>query len=63
MGKRRPTTTFTVVAEAGGSRITRHIDMQPSGLLRLMAPMMSGMMRKRNVAFLANLKRVLESGP
>jgi hypothetical protein len=36
--------------------------MQPFGLMRLMAPMMGGMMRKRNVGFLANLKRVVESG-
>ena len=62
MGKLQPTTTFTVVDEAGGSRITRHIDMTPSGLMRLMAPMMGGMMQKRNVGFLQNLKRVLESG-
>lgn len=61
MGKLQPTTTFTVVAEAGGSRITRHIDMQPTGLMRVMAPLMGGMMRKRNAGFLANLKRVLES--
>lgn len=61
MGKLQPTTTFTVVAEGGGSRVTRHIDMQPSGLLRLMTPMVGGMMRKRNVGFLTNLKGVLES--
>ena len=61
MGKLQPTTTFTVVPEGGGSRVTRRIDMQPSGLMRLMAPMMGGMMRKRNVGFLTNLKRVLES--
>ena len=62
MGKLQPTTTFTVEPEGDGARITRRIDMQPSGLLRLVAPMMGGMMRKRNVGFLANLKRVLESG-
>jgi len=62
MGKLQPTTTFTVVDEAGGSRISRHIDMAPTGLMRLMAPMMGGMMRKRNVGFLENLKRVLETG-
>ena len=62
MGKLQPTTTFTVAAETRGSRVTRRIDMQPSGIMRLMAPMMGGMMRKRNVGFMANLKRVLESG-
>jgi hypothetical protein len=34
--------------------------MQPLGLMRVMAPFMSGMMRKRNVGFLANLRRVIE---
>jgi uncharacterized protein YndB with AHSA1/START domain len=63
MGKLRPTTTFTVVAEGDGSHITRRIEMPTSGLLSLMAPFMSGAMRKRNVGFLANLKRVLESAP
>ena len=32
--------------------------MQPLGLMRVMAPFMSGMMR--NVGFLANLRRVIE---
>jgi len=63
MGKLQPVTTFTVVPDGAGSRITRHIDMEPSGLLRLMAPFMGNTMRSRNVGFLANLKRVLESEP
>jgi uncharacterized protein YndB with AHSA1/START domain len=60
MGKLRPTTTFTVVPDATGCRVTRRIDMEPQGLMRAMAPFMGGMMRKRNDAFLANLRRVLE---
>jgi len=36
--------------------------MQPVGLLRLIAPFMGSMMRKRNAGFLANLKSVLEAG-
>jgi len=61
MGKMRATTTFTVVPEGAGCRVTRRIDMEPHGLVRLMAPFMGGMMRKRNAGFLANLRRVLES--
>jgi hypothetical protein len=34
--------------------------MEPQGLMRVMAPFMGGMMRKRNAEFLANLRRVLE---
>ena len=60
MGKLQPTTTFTVVPEKTGCRVTRRIDMEPHGLMRAMAPLMGGMMRKRNDAFLANLKHVLE---
>jgi uncharacterized protein YndB with AHSA1/START domain len=61
MGKLQPTTTFTVVPDGEGCRVTRKIDMEPPGLMRLIAPFMGGMMRKRNVGFLANLKRVLEN--
>ena len=62
MGKLVPTTTFTVVPDGDGCLVTRRIEMEPKGLLmRVMAPFMAGMMRKRNVGFLANLKRVLES--
>ena len=60
MGKMEPTTIFTVAPDGEGSRITRRIEMEPPGLMRLMAPFMGGMFRKRNVGFLANLKRVLE---
>jgi hypothetical protein len=34
--------------------------MEPQGVIRVMAPFMGGMMRKRNAGFLANLRRVLE---
>lgn len=61
MGTMEPTTTFTVVPENGGCRVTRRIDMEPHGLLRLMAPFMGGMARRRNAEFLANLRRVLET--
>jgi carbon monoxide dehydrogenase subunit G len=61
MGKMKPTTTFTVQPEGAGARVTRKVEMEPSGMMRLMAPMMGGMFRKRNVMFVANLKRALES--
>jgi len=61
MGKLRPVTILTVEPDGAGSRITRRVEMQPVGLLRLMAPFMGGMVSKRNAEFLANLKRVLEA--
>ena len=62
MGKLEPITTFTVVPDGQGCRVTRRIDMEPLGLMRVMAPFMGGMMRNRNAGFLANLRRVLENG-
>ncbi len=63
MGKLEPSTILSVEPEGSGSRITRRIEMEKApGMMRLMAPFMGGMMRKRNAGFLANLKRVLEAG-
>jgi uncharacterized protein YndB with AHSA1/START domain len=61
MGKFEPVTTLTVEPDGGGSRITRRLDMEPEGMLRIVAPFTGGMMRNRNAGFLANLKRVLEA--
>jgi uncharacterized protein YndB with AHSA1/START domain len=62
MGKLTPTVILTVEPEGQGSRFTRRVEMEPPGLLRLMAPFMTGTFRKRNAGFVANLKRVLEAG-
>jgi carbon monoxide dehydrogenase subunit G len=63
MGRFQPTTTFTVTPEGPGARVSRKVEMAPSGMMRLMAPLMGGMFRKRNVMFVANLKRALEGSP
>lgn len=60
-GNMKPVLTLTVEPDGGGSRITRRLDMEPKGMLRIMAPFTVGMMRKRNAGFLANLRRVLEA--
>jgi uncharacterized protein YndB with AHSA1/START domain len=62
MGKMEPTVIHTVEPNGEGCRFTRRFEMEPIGLLRLMAPLMSGMFRKQNARFVANLKRVLEAG-
>jgi uncharacterized protein YndB with AHSA1/START domain len=62
MGKMKPTTTFTVQPEGSGARISRKVEMETQGMMKLMAPLMGGMFRKRNVKFLGNLKRVMEGG-
>lgn len=60
MGKFQPTTTFTVAPEGSGARVSRKVEMETRGIMKLMAPMMGGMFRKRNVMFVGNLKRALE---
>ena len=60
MGKMAPTVILTVEPQAEGSRFTRRVEMEPPGIMRLMAPFMGGMFRKQNAGFVANLKRVLE---
>jgi hypothetical protein len=62
MGNMKPVLTLTVESDGGGSRITRRLDMEPKGMLRIIAPFTEGMMRRRNAGFLTNLKRVLEAG-
>lgn len=62
MGRFEPTVILTVEPDEAGARVTRRLEMEPSGLLRVMAPFMGGVMRKQNAGFLANLKRVLERG-
>jgi carbon monoxide dehydrogenase subunit G len=61
MGKMAPTLTLTVEPEGQGSRFTRGVEVEPPGIMKLMAPLMKGMFRKRNAGFVANLKRVLEA--
>jgi uncharacterized protein YndB with AHSA1/START domain len=61
MGKLEPVLTLTVEPDGGGSRITRRLQMEAVGMLRIVAPFTGGMMRKRNAGFLGNLKRLLEA--
>jgi hypothetical protein len=55
-----PTLTYRFEEVDGGTRFTRHIDLEPTGFLKIIKGMMRGMMKKRNASFVANLKDVLE---
>lgn len=57
----QPWITYTVEPAGEGTRFTRGVEMQPSGLKMLMAPMMAFMVPRHNKAFVRNLKRALES--
>jgi hypothetical protein len=63
MGKMAPTLTLSVEPQGDGSRFTRRVEMEPPGIMRLLASFMKGTFRKQNAGFVENLKRVLETQP
>ena len=60
MGKMAPTVTNICESEAQGTRVTRRVELEPPGPMRVMTPLIKRMISKSNDGFLANLKRVLE---
>ena len=60
MGKMAPTVTNLVETDGTGTRVTRRVELEPPGAMKLMTPMIKMMIGKSNQGFLANLKRVLE---
>ena len=63
MGKMAPVVTNIVEPEGQGSRVTRRVELEPPGPMKLRSPMIKMMIGKSNNGFLANLKRVLEAKP
>jgi len=62
MGKNMaPTVTNTVEADGSGTRLTRSIELDTPGPMRLMTPLIKRKIGSSNEGFLANLKRLLES--
>ena len=59
-GPMQPTLTYLFEPADGGTTFTRRIQIEASGLMGLMLPLMRPMIGKRNAGFVANLKRVLE---
>jgi len=60
MGKIAPTVTNICELEAQGTRVTRRVELEPPGVMRVMTPLIKRMIAKGNDGFLANLKRLLE---
>ena len=58
-GPVHPTVTYRFEPTATGTRFTRHIDLEPEGFFKIMAPMMKSMIRKGNAKFVENLKQAL----
>ena len=61
MGDMKPTVTHEFEETTGGTRVTRRIQIETSGPMTLMSPMMRMMVRRSNVRFIDNLKRLLEA--
>ena len=58
-GPARPVGVFELSDEAGATRVRFSLDLKPTGLMRLMTPMITKQMR-RETAQIANLKAILE---
>ena len=61
MGKMNPVVTNICEPDGNGTRVTRRVEIEPPGMMRLMSPMIKRMIAKASDGFLANLKRLLES--
>jgi uncharacterized protein YndB with AHSA1/START domain len=62
IGPMQPTVTYLFEPANGGTRFTRRVQITVSGWMKVMQPLMGMMLPKQNKGFIANLKRVLESG-
>jgi uncharacterized protein YndB with AHSA1/START domain len=61
-GSMEPAGSWELTDEGSGTRVTLVMAPKPGGLFKLMAPLMSGSMRKGNVHALELLKQQLEGG-
>jgi hypothetical protein len=60
MGRMSPTVTNICEPNESGTLVTRRVEIEMPGLMRLMAPIAQSKIGKGNEGFLANLKRLLE---
>ena len=61
MGKLEPHVTHSFEPAGNGTKFTRHVVMELPGLMKLMTPLIGPMLRKKNVGYLATLKRLIET--
>ena len=55
-----PTLTYLFEPVDGATRFTRRIEVEPRGYVKVLAPLVRRMMRKRNASFMPRLKAALE---
>jgi hypothetical protein len=56
-----PTITFEFEPLGGSVRFTRRVEIEPTGYVRVMAPLVSGFLSRRNASFVDNLRKHLEA--
>jgi uncharacterized protein YndB with AHSA1/START domain len=59
-GPVRPIVTYVVESAGPGTRLTARIDVRTRGVLRLLEPLMTGGVKKRNSQDVSKLKQILE---
>jgi uncharacterized protein YndB with AHSA1/START domain len=59
-GPVRPIVTYVVESAGRGARLTARIDVRTRGVLRLLEPLMTGGVKKRNSQDVSKLKQILE---
>ncbi len=59
-GPVRPSVSYRVESTSQGTRLTARIDVRTRGVLRLLEPLMTGGVKKRNSQDLSKLKQILE---
>lgn len=57
-----PTVTYSLQPSNGRTRFTRRIEVQPSGMGRVMGPMIAKMIGRYSTSYLKTLKGLLERG-
>jgi carbon monoxide dehydrogenase subunit G len=62
-GRMRPTVTNICGPDGAGTRVTRRVELEPPGLMRVMSPLIARTIGKSNERFLANLKLLMDSPP
>lgn len=61
LGPMEPAIRFWFAPSGAGTELRREIEMQPTGLMRLLEPLIRRSVAKRNEAILDELKRVVET--
>ena len=60
MGRMAPTVTNVCEPDGDGTRVTRRVELDPPGVMRVMTPLIKRKIGTDNDGFLANLQRMLK---